>query len=46
MDKGLEVHVDADFSENWDTKYSGSTDTERSRHGFVISYEEYHIVCI
>ena len=39
IDKGLEVHVDDDFARNWDKEYSENTDTEVSRHGFVISYK-------
>ena len=39
MDKGLEVHVDADFSGNWDKEYSENTDTAISRHGFMIYYK-------
>ena len=33
-DKGLEVHVEADFAWNWDKEYSENTDTKISRHGF------------
>jgi hypothetical protein len=37
--KGLEVHVDADFSGNWDSQEAASDrDTARSRHGYIISY--------
>ena len=36
--RGLEVHVDADFSGNWDPKETQDRDTARSRHGYVISY--------
>ena len=43
MDKGLEVHVDADFSGDWYKEYSESTDTAISRH--TISYKGYPIVC-
>ena len=39
IDKGLEVHVDADFSGNWYKEDSENTFTARSRHGFVISYK-------
>ena len=39
MDKGLELHVDANFVRNWDKEDSENTDTKRSRHGFVISYK-------
>ena len=45
MDKGLEVHVDADFACNWYKEDSENTDTTRSRHGFVISYKGCPIVC-
>ena len=38
-DKGMEVHVDADFAGNWDPKEAHSDpDTARSRHGYVITY--------
>ena len=37
--KGLEVHVDADFSGNWDPKESWDRDTARSRHGYIVKYE-------
>ena len=37
--RGLEVHVDADFSGNWNREESDDRDTARSRHGFIISYE-------
>ena len=37
--KGLEVHVDADFSGNWDsTCPEEDRDTARSCHGYIISY--------
>lgn len=37
--RGLEVHVDADFSGNWDVREAkNDPDTARSRHGFIISY--------
>ena len=32
------VHVDADFSGNWDPEYAHDRDTARSRHGYFISY--------
>ena len=38
MDKGLEVHVDADSAGNWDEEDSENTYTARLRHGFVIYY--------
>ena len=38
LDRGLEVHVDADFAGNWDPDESDDVDTARSRHGYVISY--------
>ena len=44
MDKGLEVHVDADFEGNWDKEESENTDTVKSRHGFVISYNGFPMV--
>ena len=37
--KGLEVHVDADFAGNWDAKECLDPDTARSRHGYFIFYE-------
>ena len=38
--KGLQVHVDADFSGNWDPKSpQKDRDTARSRHGYIVSYE-------
>ena len=43
-DKGIEVHVDADFAWNWDGEDSENNDTARSRHGFVISYKGCPIV--
>jgi len=37
--RGLEVHVDADFSGNWDpSEPEHDQDTARSRHGYIISY--------
>jgi hypothetical protein len=37
--KGLEVHVDASFTSDWDPKEAlKDKDTARSRHGYVISY--------
>ena len=37
-EKGLEVHVDADFSGNWDHSDSNNRDTARSRHGCMITH--------
>jgi hypothetical protein len=37
--KGLELYVDADFSGNWDPKESWDRDTARSRHGYIVKYE-------
>jgi hypothetical protein len=37
--KGLELYVDADFSGNWDPKESWDRDTARSRHGYILKYE-------
>ena len=36
--KGLEVHVDADFVENWDPENVDDSETAKSRHGYCISY--------
>ena len=44
MDKGLELHVDADFAGNWGTEDSENTDTARLIHGFLISYKIFPIV--
>ena len=44
MDKGLEVHVDADIAGDWDKDDSENTDNARLRHGFVISYKGCPIV--
>ena len=39
--KGLHVYVDADFSGNWDPKSpEKDRDTARSRHGYIIMYED------
>ena len=39
-DVGLQVYVDADFSGNWDPKNPElDRDTARSRHGYIIMYE-------
>ena len=43
-DKGLEIHVDADFIENWDKGDSENTDTAGSKQGFVIFYKGLPIV--
>ena len=43
-DKGLEVHVDANFSGNWSQEDSFDPDTARSRHGFIISYAGFPVV--
>ena len=37
--RGLECHVNADFSGNWDLIDTQCKDTARSRHGYIISYE-------
>ena len=37
-DRGLEVHVDADFAGNWTYEGTSHPDAARSRHGYVISY--------
>jgi hypothetical protein len=37
--KGLKMFVDADFSGNWDPKESWDRDTARSRHGYIIKYD-------
>ena len=42
--KGLEVYVDADFSGNWCKEDSHHTDTARSRHGYIIKYQNCPIV--
>ena len=36
--RGLEVHVDADYAGNWDPEETQAQDTARSRHGYVVSY--------
>ena len=36
--RGLEVHVDADFAGNWDPEETQDRDTARSRHGYIVSY--------
>ena len=38
-ERGLEVHVDADFAGNWDQKEYLDPDTARSRHGHFVFYE-------
>jgi hypothetical protein len=35
---GLEVYVDADFVGNWDPADTQSRDSARSRHGYVVKY--------
>jgi hypothetical protein len=35
---GLEVYVDADFVGNWDPADTQSRDSARSRHGYIIKY--------
>jgi hypothetical protein len=35
---GLEVYVDADFVGNWDPKDTMSRDSARSRHGYIIKF--------
>ena len=42
--KGLEVFVDADFSGNWCKEDSHDIDTARSRHGYIIKYQNCPIV--
>jgi hypothetical protein len=37
--KGLELYIDADFCGNWDPKESWDCDTARSRHGYIVKYE-------
>ena len=37
--RGLKVHVDADFSGNWNREKLDDRDTARSRYGFIISYQ-------
>ena len=37
-DTGLEMYVDADFSGNWKKDESNERDSARSRHGYVIRY--------
>ena len=38
MYKFIEVHVYVDFARNWDKEDSENTNTARSKHDFVISY--------
>ena len=38
-EKGLEVYVDTDFAENWDSKEYLDPETARSRHGCLMFYE-------
>ena len=42
--KGLEVYIDADFSGNWCKEDSSDADTARSRHGYIIKYQNCPIV--
>lgn len=42
--KGLEVYVDADFSGNWHKEDSHDIDTARSRHGYIIKYQNCPII--
>ena len=44
MDKGLELYIDANFFGNWYKEDSENSDTESTRHGFVISYKGCPIV--
>ena len=37
--RGLEVYVDASFSQDWDPLEAWDRDTARSRHGYFIMYE-------
>ena len=39
--KGLEVHVDADFTGNYDHFDTGKPDTAKSRHGYLITYSSF-----
>jgi hypothetical protein len=39
-EKGLELFVDADFSGNWDQRESWDRDTARSRHGYIVKYND------
>ena len=42
---GLNVYVDADFSGNWDPKApEKDKDTARSRHGYIITYENCPVI--
>ena len=43
-DKGIEVHVDADFAGNWYKEDSENDDTSISIHGSVTSYKGCPIV--
>ena len=38
--KGLELYVDADFSGSWDPKESWDQETARSRHGYIVKYDD------
>ena len=43
--KGLEVYVDADFAGNWNkNKAATDRDTARSRHGYIIKYNNCPLV--
>jgi hypothetical protein len=35
---GLEIYVDADFAGNWDPADTQSRDSARSRHGYIVKY--------
>ena len=42
--KGLQIWVDADFCGNWDKTETQDRDTARSRHGYIITYNDCPIV--
>jgi hypothetical protein len=37
-DKDMEIYVDANFAGNWDSNETWDRDTDRSRHGYIVSY--------
>jgi hypothetical protein len=41
---GLEIYVDADFVGNWDPVDTESRDSARSRHGYVVKYNNCSIL--
>ena len=39
----MNVYMDADFAGNYDSQYTQSRDTARSRHGHIVMYKGYPV---